>query len=358
MSLLNGLPVPFGKEKQSNSGQGMANFLRLMSMIQGQKEGAEMTKEVGARNTADAANSWIESQGFQGTEKYPNPNKYPEDLRARAYANKNQNMISMLRESGGDEAKAAEIIKLHPEWGVDPDTAPNLKRLVDIGSQMAGVRQKANAAEINTIESKTKLDAMTFGTKQKAMANKALLDMSTKLGDDPTAQAEVAAALEQSLQPDVTASMMLAEVARIGGKYGSVLSPSSQVEFTETDVGGKKFVVAQMPGSKAFRIFDTSELSAVDKLQYQDALSRRRTAEAALADPLKRIGRGEYQKIIDDANTQIETLLGKQSAPAPGATAETQAVEITDSQGKKWKYTGNNPDPKLDKDPTHWKPAQ
>lgn len=223
MALFNGLPVPFGKEKQGNSGQGMSNFLRLMSMIQGQSEGAAMTKEVGARNTADAANDWMESQGFQGTEKYPNPNKYPEDIRARAYTRKNQNMISTLRESGGDEAKALEIIKLHPEWGVDPDTAPNLKQLVGIGSQMADIRQKTNAALINTIESKTKLDAMTFGTKQKALANKTLLEMSTKLGDDPTAQAEVAAALEQSLQPDVTASMMLAEAARIGGKYSDKL---------------------------------------------------------------------------------------------------------------------------------------
>ena len=148
-----------------------------------------------------------------------------EQAAAKRVAEKNQSMVDTLKTATNEE-EGLELIKKNPKWAIDPDTAPAFKRIVDTQSSMALIKQRVTQAQAATIEEKTKLDALTFGTRQKAIATKTLLDMSSKLGDDLEAQADVAAALEQSMQPDATPSMLLTEVARIRGKYGTKLNVS------------------------------------------------------------------------------------------------------------------------------------
>lgn len=90
----------------------------------------------------------------------------------------------------------------------------------------------------------------------------------------------------------------------------------NNLDIREIEVGGKKFAIFQVPGSKAFQLKDLSELSPVDMINYRSATRRRDTAIADMADPIKGIRKAELQRIVSDAESEMSRLVKSASGPA------------------------------------------
>ena len=132
----------------------------------------------------------------------------------------------------------------------------------------------------------------------------------------------------------------LAERKREFDERQKALSTTSTATITPLN---DRYDIAQVPGSKAWRLIDkkSGEAKTFTPTQAAGLLAKITAGEQTTGQPTALSG-------IKEQLTQIV------ASGVPGAKISTKGKPITDKTGKKWLYTGTATDPKTDKDPSHW----